>query len=91
MSLMLRLMLHPNELFRLPATSQGLKVVAGAAWVTSNGQDIFLASGESLSLPALRDAVLISALGDEVLILEVFGATWHKEPCKRGWPARAIV
>jgi len=74
-SLMLRLMLRYNELFRLPAASRGLAVVAGTAWVTVNGQDIFLACGERLWLPSPRDAALISALGRTPLILEVFGAT----------------
>jgi hypothetical protein len=72
---MLRLMLCHNEVFRLPAASRGIVVVAGTAWVTLNGRDIFLASGESLQLPSLRDSALISALGRKSLILEVFGAT----------------
>jgi hypothetical protein len=72
---MLRLMLCHNELFRLPAASPGIAVVEGTAWVTVNGRDIFLASGESLLLPSRRDSALISALGRAPLILEVFGAT----------------
>ena len=71
----LRLMLCHNELFRLPRAGRGLAVVAGTAWVTVNGQDIFLAPDQSLCLPARRDTALISALGRTPLILEVFGAT----------------
>jgi len=48
-SLMLRLLLRHNEVFRLPAASRGIEVVAGMAWVTVNGRDIFLALGEKLS------------------------------------------
>lgn len=33
---MLRLVLYKGELYRVPATSQGLQVVSGAAWVTLN-------------------------------------------------------
>jgi hypothetical protein len=73
---MVRLMLRQNEVLRLPAAGQALKVISGIAWVTVNGRDNFLASGESLRLPSGRDAVLISALGRQSLILEVFGATW---------------
>jgi hypothetical protein len=72
-SLMLRLMLGRNEVFRLPATSRGIEVVAGTAWVTVNGRDIFLTSRERLWLPSRRDSALISALGRNPLILEVFG------------------
>lgn len=74
-SLISRLMLCHNEVLRLPAASQGAEVVSGVAWVTVNGRDIFLASGERLWLPSPRDPVLISALGRNPLILEVFGAT----------------
>lgn len=73
-NLILRLMVYHNELFRLPRAGRGLAVVAGTAWVTVNGRDIFLAGGERLWLPARRDAALISALGRTPLILEVFGA-----------------
>ena len=71
---MVRLMLRHNEVFRLPAASRGIEVVAGIAWVTVNGRDIFLVSGERLWLSFRRDAALISALGRTPLILEVLGA-----------------
>ena len=78
-SLILRLMLYHNEVLRLPGASQGAKVVSGVAWVTVNGRDIFLASGERLWLPSRRDSALISALGYHPLILEVFGAASPRE------------
>lgn len=78
-NLMVRLMLRHDEVLRLPATGQGLEVIAGVAWVTVNGRDIFLASGERLLLPSRRDSALISALGRNPLILEVFGATSQNE------------
>lgn len=79
-SLMVRLMLvRHNEVFRLPVASRSIEVVEGMAWVTVNGCDIFLASREKLWLPSRRDAALISALGRNPLILEVFGTTPQKE------------
>jgi hypothetical protein len=72
---MVRLMLRHNEVFRLPATSRSIAVVAGTAWVTFDGRDIFLAPRERLWLLSRGDSVLISALGRQPLILEVFGAT----------------
>jgi hypothetical protein len=89
--LLMRLMLQPKELFRLTPVSRSLKVVAGAAWVTANGQDIFLASGESLSLPPHGDVALISALGNNTLILEVFGTDLPKKTYEMGWFSGAIV
>jgi hypothetical protein len=78
-NLMVRLMLGRNEVFRLPVVSRSIEVVAGTAWVTVNGRDIFLASREKLWLPSRRDAALISALGRNPLILEVFGTIPQKE------------
>lgn len=78
-NLMVRLMVRHDEVFRLPVASRSIEVVAGTAWVTVNGRDIFLASGESLLLPARSDTALISALGRYPLVLEVFGTTSQKE------------
>ena len=75
----LRLILRYNEVLRLPAASRGIEVVAGTAWVTVNGQDIFLASRERLWLSSRRDAVLVSALGRNPVILEVFGTAYQSE------------
>ena len=71
--LMLRLMLRHDELFRLPVTSRGVQVVSGQAWLTVNGEDIFLRKGEKLSLFTGKDLALVSALGHTPLILEVLG------------------
>jgi hypothetical protein len=73
---MVRLMLRYNEVLRLPASGQKLQIISGVAWVTVNGHDIFLASGERLRLPSRGDAALISALGRQSIILEVFGTPW---------------
>lgn len=71
--LMLRLMLRHDEVFRLPATSQGVQVVSGQAWLTVAGEDIFLKNGQRLWPLANRDSALVSALGQAPLILEVLG------------------
>jgi hypothetical protein len=70
---MLRLMLRHDELFRLPVTSRGVQVVSGQAWLTVEGEDIFLKNGEKLCLFTRKDSVLVSALGHAPLILEVLG------------------
>jgi hypothetical protein len=82
---MLRLTLvRHDEVFRLPVASRSIEVVAGTAWITVNGRDIFLASRERLWLPAHRDAALISAVGRSPLILEVFGTTSQNAAFERG-------
>jgi hypothetical protein len=78
-NLMVRLMLCHDEVFRLPVASRSIEVIAGTAWITVNGCDIFLAAREKLWLPSPRDSALISALGRSPLILEIFGAAPQKE------------
>jgi hypothetical protein len=60
-SSMLRLVLYKGELYCVPATSQGLRVVSGSAWVTTAGQDIFLEAGEEARLTVNGDIALASA------------------------------
>lgn len=88
---MLRLMLRHNELFRLPESSRAIEVLTGTAWVTFNSCDIFLAAGERLNLPSRRDPVLISAMGQPPLILEISGSTSPVEFIEdcAGWQARS--
>ncbi|NJN99112.1 MAG: hypothetical protein HC875_35985 [Anaerolineales bacterium] len=70
---MVRLMLHDDEGFRLPAASRGVQVVSGLAWLTVAGEDIFLKNDSACGwlLPKVRPWV--SALGRTPLILEVLG------------------
>jgi hypothetical protein len=79
-SLILRLMLRHDEVFRLPVTSQGVQVVSGLAWLTVAGEDILLKNGERLWLLAGKEVALVSALGSAPLILEVLGDSASSSP-----------
>lgn len=68
---MLRLVLYKNEVCRVPQSYSEMKVVSGNAWLTMNGRDMFLVRGERASLDSSHDVVLISALGETPLVLEV--------------------
>jgi hypothetical protein len=69
---MLRLVLYKGELYRVPAASQGLRVVSGTAWVTMAGQDVFLEAGEEAVFTAKDDKAVASALGHVPVVLEVW-------------------
>lgn len=77
---MLRLMLRPNEVLRLPPASQGVHVVSGLAWLTRGGKDIFLQNGERAWLFEGKDLALVSPLGCTPLIVEVFGSSAASSP-----------
>jgi hypothetical protein len=70
---MLRLMLYKGELYRLPATSQGVRVLSGVAWVTVAGEDRLLGKDEQASFKLNHDIALVSALDPTPLVLEVWG------------------
>lgn len=78
--LMLRLMLRPDEVLRLPSTSQDVQVVSGTAWLTRGGKDIFLQNGERACLIASKDSTLVSSLGCAPLVVEVFGESAISSP-----------
>jgi hypothetical protein len=79
-SLILRLMLRHDEVFRLPLMSRGVQVVSGLAWLTVAGEDIFLKNGERVWLLTSKELALVSALGPTPLILEVLGDSASSSP-----------
>jgi hypothetical protein len=66
----LRLVLYRNEMYRLPHACRKVQVLSGVAWMTVAGEDVFLTQGEKTSF-TLGKGVLISALGNTPLILEI--------------------
>lgn len=70
---MLRLVLYKGEVYRLPATGRGLRILSGIAWATVTGEDMFLVAGETVTFPSRVDRVLVSALSRSPLVLEVLG------------------
>lgn len=72
-TIMYRLLLYKHEVYRLPEKCQGVRVLAGVAWLTLGGQDIFLRRGEKKFFTVHGDFALVSALGNTPLVLEVLG------------------
>jgi hypothetical protein len=67
-----RLYLCPRELYRVPSHYRQLRVVSGRAFVTQAARDLILEAGYSASLESAQDVALVSALGEQDLILELF-------------------
>ena len=67
-----RLVLYHEELYRVPACYQTMRVAAGLAYVTQAGQDHILQGGQELQLDNAADQALVSGIGDEQVILELF-------------------
>lgn len=63
--------LDPGRVRRLQRGFRSVHVVSGIAWITSNGRDFLLESGDELSLEPGTHDNLISALGGHPLVYEM--------------------
>lgn len=63
--------IEKGEVFRIPSTCQEIQVLAGVAWLTAAGKDIILSAGEKASLLSHEETILLSALGNVPLTLEI--------------------
>jgi hypothetical protein len=69
---LLRLVLYKGELYRLPQVCRGVRVVSGTDWLTVAGEDLFVPQGEKVLFNSAKEGVLVSALGNVPLIVEVW-------------------
>jgi hypothetical protein len=67
-----RLVIYRGELYRVPAYSGLLRIKEGMAYVTQEGQDYVLATGQELYLARRVDVALVSSIGFEPVVLELF-------------------
>jgi hypothetical protein len=66
-----RFILENGEVFRINHFYSEFQVLSGVAWVTIEGKDLILCSGEKLKFESKKAVALISALGKQQLIVEV--------------------
>jgi hypothetical protein len=69
---MLRLLLYPGELYRLPPAARDVRILAGRAWLTVAVEYIFVSPVEKILSAPIKDSALCSALGHRPLILEIY-------------------
>ncbi len=67
-----RIFLHPNELYRVPATYRQVRTSRGIAHISHGGRDFVLQAGECATLAHTADVALVSPLHSETLVLELF-------------------
>ncbi|HEY9728252.1 MAG TPA: hypothetical protein V6D50_17510 [Chroococcales cyanobacterium] len=63
--------IEKGEVVRIPSTCQEIQVLSGVAWLTAAGKDIILSAGEKESIVSNEGTVLLSALGNVPLTLEI--------------------
>jgi hypothetical protein len=62
---------NPGDVHRLDTTAQVVRVLAGSAWLTYNGQDMVLRKGRNIFLPATNLPSLMSAIGQSPVVFEI--------------------
>jgi len=68
----LRLALYPGELVKIPRARQHLHVLSGTAWVSTDGRDTVAPLGSCMDLAGARYPALVSGLGGNPLLFEVW-------------------
>lgn len=71
---LLRLVINPDEVYRLPETGQCVQVTSGCAWLTAQGRDVVLEPHRPIKVAASSEAMLVSPLGQAPVVLEVLSA-----------------
>ncbi|MGA2477942.1 MAG: hypothetical protein ABSG63_04240 [Spirochaetia bacterium] len=74
----LRIMLLPGEALRIPRGRATVRVLSGTAWLTLEGKDIILCTGQCVdcdeqcrSMAIAKEAPVISGLGSQAVLFEV--------------------
>ena len=67
-----RFELPRGELFIVPRSRRYLQVLSGDAWVSTDERDIVAAPGSCVKLPQTRFPTLVSGLGGQSLLLEIW-------------------
>jgi hypothetical protein len=74
----LRIVLLPGETLRIPRPRANVHVLSGTAWLTTEGKDIILCSGQCLSCSeqcqdsaTAKEPPVISGLGSKAVVFEV--------------------
>jgi hypothetical protein len=67
----LRIVLLPGEALRIPRARATIRVLSGTAWLTSEGEDIILCSGQCLSVATSKEPPVISGIGSEAVLFEL--------------------
>jgi hypothetical protein len=66
----LRVVLLPGESLRLPRACAAIRVLAGSAWITEDGNDFVLEAGARYRPRHRRPAPVVTAVGAEPLLFE---------------------
>ncbi len=68
---LLRLVINPDEVYRLPEAGQCVRVTSGRAWLTAQGRDVVLEPNRPIRIAPSPEAMLVSSLDGAPVVLEV--------------------
>lgn len=68
----LRIALLPGELLRIPRARKHMHVLSGTAWISECGRDTVADRGACVRLSPPRHAALVSGLGEQPLLFEIW-------------------
>jgi hypothetical protein len=68
----LRIALLPGELLRMPRFRRHIHVLSGTAWISECNRDIVAERGSCVGLLRARHCALVSGLGAQPLLFEIW-------------------
>jgi hypothetical protein len=66
-----RLLLYADELYRVPSFYRQVCIEQGVAYISQNGRDFIVPTGEGIALNGGKEAILVSPLGGKSLVVEL--------------------
>ena len=66
-----QVLISERDTYTLPRRTQQIRVLSGGAWVSVEAEDMILNKGETLTLRADREGVIVTALSRKALQLEL--------------------
>jgi hypothetical protein len=80
-----RLLLYSDELYRVPADCQQLRVTEGVAFVTQAAQDMILSPGQEVALQSSFDHALVSVVRGDHVVVELYKCPERRLPTAWWW------
>ncbi|MGA2761870.1 MAG: hypothetical protein ABSG17_00755 [Spirochaetia bacterium] len=68
----LRIALYPGELLPVPRPRRHVHVLSGTAWISAGGRDTVAPQGACVGLAYSRHPALVSGVGGQPLLFEVW-------------------
>jgi len=87
----LRLVLYTGEVYRLPRSCPGIRIIDGEAWISFDATDTIACRGEEICLQPGRNFAVVATVGPSALVMEVLARGQRRNLPRISPPLRRAV